>query len=173
MILETLSSSLPQVMAFLLNYIPTVGGAISIIAPLTITFLDPDKSLSDILVVFSVPGFAHILCGNIIEPNLFGSAFELHPIVVMFCLVMWSSLWGVVGAILSVPLTCCLKLAIKPHIYRHPYALIFYHLLEFRVPTEEEWRLTVGSGGLFGSGGGGAGTPGGGGVGFGTYSGVV
>lgn len=125
------------VMAFLLNYIPTVGGAVSIIAPLIITILDPTKGVSDILVVFTIPGSAHVLCGNVIEPHLFGSAFDLHPIVVMFCLVVWSSLWGVTGAVLSVPLTCCLKLALKPNVTRHPYAMFLYHALEFRLPEEK------------------------------------
>jgi len=123
--------------AFLLNYIPTVGGAVSIIAPVIITFLDPTKSISDILAVFALPGAAHVFCGNILEPQLFGSSFDLHPIIVMFCLVVWSSLWGVTGAVLSVPLTCCVKLALKPNITRHPYALFFYHFLEFRLPDEE------------------------------------
>lgn len=129
------------VMAFLLNYIPTVGGAISIIAPLVITVLDPTKSLTDILIVFTLPGLSHILCGNVIEPHLFGSAFDLHPIVVMFCLVVWSSLWGVTGAVLSVPLTCCLKLALKPNVTRHPYAMFLYHLMEFRLPDEETLEI--------------------------------
>ncbi|CAD7973864.1 unnamed protein product [Amoebophrya sp. A120] len=126
------------VMAFLLNFIPTVGGAISLILPTVITFLDPTKQVSDILIVFIIPGLLHILCGNVLEPYFFGSSFELHPIVIMFCLVVWSSLWGVVGAVLSVPLTCCLKLALEPHIKAHPYALFAYRAMEFQLPTEEQ-----------------------------------
>lgn len=42
------------------------------------------------------------IAGNIVEPSLFGSAFELHPVIVMFCLVVWTLLWGIAGAILSV-----------------------------------------------------------------------
>jgi hypothetical protein len=75
-----------------------------------------------------------------IEPQLFGSAFDLHPVVVMFCLVVWSQIWGVVGAILSVPLTCCLKLALKPLTQRHPYALILYNLMEFSLPDSNSMR---------------------------------
>lgn len=124
-----------------------MGGAISIIAPLVITFLDPFKTVGDIAVVFTFPGLAHILCGNIIEPHLFGSAFDLHPIIVMFCLVVWSSLWGVTGAVLSVPLTCCLKLALKPNVKKHPYAMFLYYLMEFRMPDESELEeVDLGSG---------------------------
>jgi len=126
------------VLAFLLNFIPTVGGAISLIAPTVVTFLDPTKSAADIVVVLALPGALHILCGNVLEPYFFGSSFELHPIVIMFCLVVWSSLWGVVGAVLSVPLTCCLKLALEPHILSHPYALIAFRAMEFRLPNEGE-----------------------------------
>jgi predicted PurR-regulated permease PerM len=50
--------------AFILNYIPTVGGALSIVAPVVICILDPDKTVGDIMIVFIVPGLSHILCGK-------------------------------------------------------------------------------------------------------------
>ena len=52
----------------------------------------------------------HAITGNIIEPRILGGAMDLHPVVVVLSLMLWGSLWGVVGMILSVPITAVLKI---------------------------------------------------------------
>lgn len=126
---------------FILNFIPMVGGAMSVALPTVLCFLDDDKSSGDIAVTIVIPTLLHLLFGHIMEPGLFGSALELHPIIVMFSLMIWTVMWGLVGAILSVPLTCCLKIILKSLMRTHPYALFGFCALEFRLPSTEELRL--------------------------------
>jgi predicted PurR-regulated permease PerM len=71
---------------------------------------------------------AHNIVGNYIEPKLFGSSLELHPVVVLFSLSLWSAIWGVAGAILSVPLVAVTRVIVM-HI-DHPYARIALKVLE-------------------------------------------
>ena len=51
----------------------------------------------DILLTFLIPATVHGIVGNVIEPRVLGGAMELHPIVVLLSLMLWGSLWGVVG----------------------------------------------------------------------------
>ena len=44
-----------------------------------------------------------------IEPRLMGRKFGLSTLVVFLSLIFWGSLLGIIGAILSVPLTMTLK----------------------------------------------------------------
>ena len=49
----------------------------------------------------------HTITGNFIEPRVFGETMDLHPIVVLLSLMLWGSLWGVVGMCLAVPIRSC------------------------------------------------------------------
>lgn len=48
--------------------------------------------------------------GNFVEPKVLGKTMDLHPITVVVALVFWGYIWGIVGAILSVPITAVFKL---------------------------------------------------------------
>ena len=58
----------------------------------------------------ALPALAHVLVGNLLEPHLFGSQFRMSPVVILFSLGVWWILWGIVGAMLAVPLTSILRL---------------------------------------------------------------
>ena len=90
---------------FVANYVPNVGAIFATVLPLPLVLLDPSVSGAQQLLAFLLPLGAHMLVGNVLEPKLFGSSMELHPVVVLLALAFWGSLWGVSGAILSVPLT--------------------------------------------------------------------
>jgi predicted PurR-regulated permease PerM len=46
--------------------------------------------------------------GNILEPRMIGRQLNLSPFVVLLALSVWSSLWGLPGAILAIPMTSML-----------------------------------------------------------------
>lgn len=60
--------------------------------------------------------------------QLFGRSLELHPVIVLLALAFWFSIWGVVGAILSIPVTAVLRIVLS-HV-NHPYAKVIIRLLE-------------------------------------------
>jgi hypothetical protein len=60
--------------------------------------------------------------------QIFGHSLELHPVVVLMALAFWFAIWGVVGAILSIPVTAVIRIVLSHS--NHPYARITIRLLE-------------------------------------------
>jgi predicted PurR-regulated permease PerM len=50
------------------------------------------------------------IMGNLIEPGLLGDLLNLSPVVIIFSLLIWGWLWGIVGMFLAVPITVALKI---------------------------------------------------------------
>ncbi|MFH1564841.1 MAG: AI-2E family transporter [bacterium] len=96
------------VVAFFLNYIPNVGSFVAGIPPILTAFLQFD--LTKALVVLLVFAGIQFFWGNIVEPLVIGKRLNLSPIVILFALLFWFQLWGVVGAIIAVPLTAIIKI---------------------------------------------------------------
>ncbi len=95
--------------AFLLNYVPTVG---SIIAAVPAVFLSVILYFDVSHAVAVALGYVvvNVLFGNILEPNLLGRRLGLSTLVVILSLLFWGWAWGPLGALLSVPLTVMVKI---------------------------------------------------------------
>ena len=52
----------------------------------------------------AIPTLAQGMVGNVIEPVIFGSTLNLSPISILLALVFFGAMWGLSGAIVSVPL---------------------------------------------------------------------
>ncbi len=89
---------------FLLNYIPTIGSLLGVIFPALLTLVQFGSPIPFIIVTAAL-GVTQMTIGNFIEPRVMGSTLNLSPLVVILSLVIWGSLWGIVGAILCVPIT--------------------------------------------------------------------
>jgi len=89
---------------FLLNYIPTVGSMLGVIFPALLTLVQFDTPVPFVIVVAAL-GATQFAIGNLLEPRIMGSTLNVSPFVVIVSLVVWGSLWGIVGAILCVPIT--------------------------------------------------------------------
>lgn len=95
-------------LAFLLNYIPTLGSIIAAVPPVLIALLGHGPGTA--LVVGSGYFVLAFAIGNFIEPRVLGRAVGLSPLIVFLSMVFWGWLLGPVGAILSVPLTMAVKI---------------------------------------------------------------
>ncbi len=95
--------------AFVLNYIPTVGSIIAAV-PAVLLSLILVGTVSHALLVALGYVLVNTVFGNIIEPNLMGRRLGLSTLVVIMSLLFWGWTWGPVGALLSVPLTMVLKI---------------------------------------------------------------
>jgi predicted PurR-regulated permease PerM len=95
-------------LAFVLNFIPTVGSIIATIPPLLLGLiqLGSPGAVLGLLALLLVVQFTF---GNIIEPRLMGSSLALNTVVVILGLVFWGYLWGVIGMVLSVPMLVLVK----------------------------------------------------------------
>lgn len=98
-------------LAFLLNYVPTIGSIIAAVPAvlLALVQLGPGEASAVAL------GFAaiNVVFGNILEPRLMGYGVGLSPLVVFVGLIFWGFVFGPVGMLLSVPLTMTLKLGLE------------------------------------------------------------
>jgi predicted PurR-regulated permease PerM len=90
-------------LAFLLEYVPSVGSLIAIVPP-TLMALAVDGP-SRALLVFLGIGTLQVLLGNVVDPKLEGRYMAVSPFVVLLSIVLWGWLWGPVGALLAVPMT--------------------------------------------------------------------
>jgi len=98
-------------LAFLLNYVPTIGSIIAAVPAVLIALIQlglPEATTTAI-------GFLAInmVIGNFMEPRLMGHGVGISPLVVFVGLVFWGWVFGPVGMLLSVPLTMTLKLALE------------------------------------------------------------
>jgi len=106
------------ILGFWLNFVPVIGTVFAIALPMPIVLLDPDFNLAHVLVAFLVPGAAHALAGNVLEPYLFGKTLDLSPVVILCSLMVWAALWGITGMVLAVPITAVLRIKLE-HIDSH------------------------------------------------------
>lgn len=98
------------VLAFLLNYIPTLGSVLAVIPPSLFSLVQFDD-YSRPLLVFLGMAVLQIVCGNYIDPLIQGKYLSLSPVVVLFSVVFWGWIWGIGGAFLSVPIMIGLVVA--------------------------------------------------------------
>ena len=96
-------------LAFVLNYIPNFGSLIAEIFPVLMAFLQFDSIVTPLLLLVILVAMQMVI-GNVIEPKVMAFSLDLSPLVVLVALIFWGWLWGIVGAIIAVPLTAILKI---------------------------------------------------------------
>jgi predicted PurR-regulated permease PerM len=99
-------------LVFLLHFIPTIGVIVATLLPTLLAAVQFD-SLGPVLAVgIGITAIAQLM-GNIVEPNVMGETLNLSPLTVIISLIVWSSVWGIVGAFLCVPLTVILVIVLS------------------------------------------------------------
>jgi len=89
---------------FVLNYIPTVGSLIATVFPAVFAIFQFGEFGPFIYILVAV-GIIQVIVGNIIEPKIMGNSLNISSLVVVLSLTIWGAIWGVMGMILSVPIT--------------------------------------------------------------------
>ena len=100
------------VFVFLFNFIPTIGSAIALIAPVLMALIQ-SGSVSYALLVAAVVAVIQTVFFNLLEPMIIGKRLDLNPVVILFSVLIWGFIWGIVGMLLSVPLTAIIKIVIS------------------------------------------------------------
>jgi predicted PurR-regulated permease PerM len=98
-------------LAFLLNYVPTIGSIIAAFPAILMALVQlgfPEATATAL-------GFVgiNLVFGNFVEPRLMGYGVGISALIVFIGLVFWGFVFGPVGMLLSVPLTMTLKLALE------------------------------------------------------------
>ncbi|MEP2235778.1 MAG: AI-2E family transporter [Alteripontixanthobacter sp.] len=90
-------------LAALLNFIPYIG-------PMAMTVLLGLYGIgtTDTLVVGLIPAAAylglHTVEANVVTPSILGARFTMNPVMILIALMYFNWIWGVFGALLSVPI---------------------------------------------------------------------
>ena len=89
---------------FIASYIPVIGGILAGAAPPLFALLQFDGYWQAIVLLVVLNAITTVV-GNVIYPRMQGRSLNIDPVAVLLALAFWSSIWGVVGAFLSTPLT--------------------------------------------------------------------
>ena len=95
--------------AFPLNFIPTVGAFVASVPPNLNAAVDPELSTGATIGI--VVGLLAIngAIGSVLDPRFVGQRVKLSPLVVFLSMLIWYVLWGPVGMILAVPIMVSVK----------------------------------------------------------------
>lgn len=96
------------VMVAILNFMPYIGAAVSLVVLSTVAFLTFD-SLGQVLAVPAVFFALTAFEGQILTPVLTGRRLALNPVAIFLSMLFWGWLWGVVGALIAVPILMVIK----------------------------------------------------------------
>ncbi|MFZ1288800.1 MAG: AI-2E family transporter [Melioribacteraceae bacterium] len=98
-------------LAFLLNFIPNIGSMVAAFPTLILSMFQ--LGIGNAILVAAGYMVINFTIGNILEPRLMGRKLGLSTLVVFLSLIFWGGLLGIVGAILSIPLTMTVKFAFE------------------------------------------------------------
>lgn len=102
------------VIAFVLNYIPVIGPLVATVFP-TLFAMAQFASWQIALIVFVCLNLIQFLVGSYLEPRMAGNALSMSPFIVLFAVFFWTSLWGIGGAFIGVPIVIAILTICEQH----------------------------------------------------------
>jgi predicted PurR-regulated permease PerM len=117
------------VWVFFAEFIPYVGPILGALPPVLLALVTSPIAVVSVVIAFVV---IQQLEGHVVVPNIMGSAVGVHPLVVIFGLLIGEAVAGVAGVLLSIPMVVIIKEIVT-------YAAEYLHSdpLPSDVPTDE------------------------------------
>jgi predicted PurR-regulated permease PerM len=104
-----------------MELIPFIGPILGSAPPVLVAlFQDP---LSALWVVLAFIGLQQ-LEGHVVAPNVFGRALRINPLIVIFALLFGGELYGIVGALVALPVAAMLRetvVYLRQHLRLEPW----------------------------------------------------
>ncbi|MCY4192269.1 MAG: AI-2E family transporter, partial [Rhodospirillaceae bacterium] len=111
------------VLFFLFNYIPTIGAIIGVFFPamfMIVQFSSVPLIISVIAVLIAIP----TIINNFVEPRMMGRSLNLSSLVIIMSLILWGSIWGIIGMFLCVPIMVILNIILAKFEPTRPVAVL-------------------------------------------------
>jgi predicted PurR-regulated permease PerM len=110
------------VVIFLLDLVPLVGATLGAVLVGVITVFDDFPTTTIIWTIWSI--VYQQVENNVIQPRIQAKAVSVHPFVVLTSVLFGSTLFGVLGALLAIPVAAAIQIAIIEYgNYRRPPAI--------------------------------------------------
>ena len=124
-------------LAFFLNFIPTVGSIMASIPPILLALVQFYPSIwPGVITLLSVVTI-QMGMGNALAPKIMGDQLNLSPVVVLLSLLFWGWLWGIVGALISIPIAAAIKIVCENIETLHPISVMMGSGKTFRREFKE------------------------------------
>jgi predicted PurR-regulated permease PerM len=91
------------------NFVPYIGPILGVIAVAIAGLLAFDTMAAGLLPA-GVYCLLHLVESNAVTPFVLGRKFTLNPVLIFVALIFFAWLWGIIGALLSVPLLVTTKI---------------------------------------------------------------
>jgi len=111
-------------LAFFLNFIPTVGSIVASIPPVLLALVQFYPSIWPGVITLIAVVTIQLGMGNALAPKIMGDQLNLSPVVVLLSLLFWGWLWGVVGALISIPIAAAIKIVCENIETLHPISVM-------------------------------------------------
>ena len=111
-------------MAGLFNLIPYIGMAVAFSVACLVALLDADPA-GNLFKVIGVFVVVQSIEGNFLSPRVVGQRVGLHPVWVMFALVVGAHFWGFIGLLIAIPGAAVLNILCKVIAERY-YNSLYY-----------------------------------------------
>ncbi|MBH1989019.1 MAG: AI-2E family transporter [Myxococcaceae bacterium] len=105
LLLKVKFSLILATLAGIFSLVPIFGSIISTIPIALVAFLT--SPLAAVLAVGWI-ALIHLLEANLLNPKIMGSSAQIHPVLIVLALVSGEHFYGIVGALLAVPITSIL-----------------------------------------------------------------
>lgn len=105
----------------LMELIPYIGPVLGAVPPLIVALVNDPVSAIWVGLIFTA---LQQIEGHVVAPQIFSHSLRINPLVVLFALLLGASLFGVVGALIALPLTAVARetfFYLRRHVVLEPW----------------------------------------------------
>jgi predicted PurR-regulated permease PerM len=107
------------IVAGLMSLVPIFGSIMSSVPIVIVALVSGDQGIDiirGVAILLWIIGI-HLIEANVLNPKIIGTAAKIHPVLVIFALFLGEYSYGLVGALLAVPLLSAIQVVFV-HLYR-------------------------------------------------------
>lgn len=97
----------------LLSFVPFAGWALGLITAVVLGFVQLWPDVTSILMIAGVFFAGQVLDAAILSPKIVGSKIGLHPVWLIFALLVFSYLFGFLGLLVAVPVAAAIGVLVR------------------------------------------------------------
>lgn len=112
------------VLTFILNYIPSIGSLAAVVFTCIFALVQEDFDGVKVGMLLVILTSVQQFLGGYLDPKISGERLNLSPVFIIFALMFWGKIWGIMGAFFCVPLTAILNIILANFEQTRPIAVL-------------------------------------------------